>query len=499
MNYVQRVALASLPFLVLYKPIGKPLSCALGAMRSFSDGLELKVAFKKRDIKAFAKSGVQTALSGASLCGTLFAHPLGMAIATLQDAAIDGAKIARSLYNKEFREAGKSSIYVINHSLYLALLFHGGVEVAVCFLAMQVLIGGAKSISEYRKGRYLEAGGHLLMGMVRGRQLLNEAALIQFKGNIFHTLAYFLQKPVQTSSEYVIRAACGKNRSLPSRCATVALHALSATLTVPLYLIGEGLHFCGNKINGTPYTYWRGSAAEKEDTGALKCISFNVCMLWGGMPILFGGCTPARERMDEMAKFIKEQNPDVLFLQEASFPAAYELFSRLQGDYAHCFTRIGPNPFRMESGLTVFSKVAIEKAAFLPFHDQAGIYRGAFSIETHSKNFITTHLDSGQAEEKRREEFDRLCQWIKEWHKPSFVMGDFNIDRLSKSGEYEQTIGSHKELHNLHNRLEESCREDHPEMVDHAFSYNNKEFNTQTAFVDTYPLSDHKALVVDIS
>jgi exonuclease III len=250
-------------------------------------------------------------------------------------------------------------------------------------------------------------------------------------------------------------------------------------------------------------------------------------MLWGGLPIIFGGLRPAKERLSQLAEFIKEQNPDIIFLQEMSFAPSFELFNHLQNEYRHCFTRIGPNPMRMESGLMVFSKIPIKTAEFFSFPNQNGINRGAFCLETNSKYFVVTHLEAGKAENDREVQLRMIVSHLEkiteEKDLQCFILGDFNIDSFESGIEYNQAIASQPLLFDPRreqNLGTESCtnlftnfmlgNDIYPnpsEMVDYALFYGDRsELNFSTELIDTYSIrepnlaiSDHKALVLKIS
>lgn len=511
-NGIKRIALVALPFLSLYKPFSFSLSLILGGFRSVTTFAQ---SLQNPELATF----LQTSIALIALGGTLFAHPLGMLVTTVHDCALDCFQMMQCLYLGEFWSALTKYTFLMNNGLYLALLLNGGVQLAVASLAVQVLIGFSQSLSEYRKGNVLEAGGHFLMGLIRGKQLWGQ---VQLNRNMMHTIAYYLQKPLQVSSEHLLRAVMTPSEGVEkaNRVATACLTALFAPVTVSLYALGEGFHACGNAVSGTPYTYWRGSGFEKLDDKNLKCMTLNACMFWGGLPIPFGGLSPAGERIDALARLIEHENPDILFLQEASFPASSELFDKLKDQYAHCFTRIGPNLMRMESGLTVFSKVPLTNTQFLPFPDQNGILRGAFFIDTPSYTFVNTHLEAGDAADERKRQFDLITQRIdelkQERNRNTFILGDLNIDRIHAEEEYRATIGDR-----VHDPRRDSVEESQTEallhymrgkeatsaMVDYALLHGDPNaVDLETRLIDTYDiarpneaLSDHKGLILEIN
>ncbi|NGX60062.1 MAG: hypothetical protein KR126chlam3_01224 [Chlamydiae bacterium] len=263
----------------------------------------------------------------------------------------------------------------------------------------------------------------------------------------------FFSKPVHIASKPLIRALAtpicpGQDGNLSSysleliwRIFVVTICIITAPITIPLALIGAGMEKIADIVNHTPYTHWKGTAKEQEDTGNYRLMTLNGCMLWGGLPIMYGGMRPPSDRMDQLASKIRAADPDVFVMQEMSFDASYQLYSKLKGNYANFFTRIGPNPPMMESGLFVASKYPINNAGFILFPDQTQMKRGAFWIETPKSFVFTTHMEFGHTEKDanmRKEQFEMIWNQIEECkkRKPCFLLGDFNIDR-SKTKEYD--------------------------------------------------------------
>lgn len=183
-NQCKRITLVALPFLSLYKPLSFPLSLTLGGLRSFSSISQLLAELQNGGLKESSYAFLQAALSIIALSGTILAHPLGMLITTVHDCALDSFSIGQNLYVGDFQSAAGNTANLINNTLYLALFTHGGLEIAIASLGMQILLGLGHSVSEYKKGNYLEASGHMLMGMIRGNQMMRQIQVLQMKWQI---------------------------------------------------------------------------------------------------------------------------------------------------------------------------------------------------------------------------------------------------------------------------------------------------------------------------
>ena len=346
--------------------------------------------------------------------------------------------------------------------------------------------------------------------------------------------ALWLMAPLHKSSEAVIHALAtpirpgefGNCESKICEWARRFFGVLAALVVSPVALglacLGFGLDFVGDYLTGKSYTYLAGCAQEKpEDASDYTFLTLNACMFWGGLPILFGGVRPASERIDLLANLVQEHSPDVIAMQEVSYGSALELHARLKNQYAHFFTRIGPNVGKMESCLFVASKYPIcSEPEFQPFPNQNGIKRGVFAIETPAFWVLATHLDAGSST-VRKEQLAQVSQFIQELkmraNKPCFLLGDLNIectglpnDEYTSSGIAVSYINPRAlELNDATatctnlltaQALGQAAPEKAYENIDYALldTASKELFQPRTELIDTFPqaLSDHRALLL---
>lgn len=296
----------------------------------------------------------------------------------------------------------------------------------------------------------------------------------------------FLSKPAHIISKPLIRAFAtpirpGKDGNFPNaivekvwRVFIVVIGLVTAPPTIGFALAGAALGKVGDIIKQKPYTHFPGLAKEKIETNFHRLMTLNACMLWGGLPIPLGGMRPPSDRMDAMAQKIQENDPDVLVMQEMAFDSAFSLYQRIKGNFAHFYTRIGPNPPLMESGLFVASKYPVLRSGFIPFPGQLGIYRGAFWIETPKSYFVTTHMEFGYTEEgkkKRKTQFDLILKEIQKFKKdkPCFLLGDFNLDR--RVGDDYQKMGVPEHFHDPYLKKYPKLSEDSATCTDVISAY----------------------------
>ncbi len=222
-----------------------------------------------------------------------------------------------------------------------------------------------------------------------------------------------------------------------SRLLKVGASGLSNPLTLSSFLLSGIIDSLGDWISQKPYFYLSGTQ-EKRPVFSETFLTLNACMLWGGLPILFGGVRPASERIFQVASLIleKDKDPDILVMQEVSFEAGLSLWDKIKHRYAHGFTRIGPMPWlALDSGLFIASKHPIVKEpTYIPLSSNGTIKRGVFYFETPLHSVFVTHLEAGEDKEDiemRKRQLDRIIVEMQKRisSKPCLLLGDLNIKK----------------------------------------------------------------------
>jgi|GEM_PF-1616761 len=169
----------TIPFLNLHAPTAKYLSIGLGACNSV---VELKtgyLALQARQWKACGCSVAKVAFLVASLAATIL-MPIAALLCTQGMAvATETNKFARSLFQKQYKEAIKSlgsmlsavvyvgaALYALPELLFLSLVMQGGCELCL-------------SYSELQRGRYLEAVANACLAAIRGYGAREHALTVQ--------------------------------------------------------------------------------------------------------------------------------------------------------------------------------------------------------------------------------------------------------------------------------------------------------------------------------
>ena len=137
----QRVALVALPFISQYKPLGFLITATMGTARAWTSSSQLVESISQGNAKEASYHTLQTTIAALSLASTFFAHPIGMILTTGQDLIIEAAYLNKYLHDGEYQKAIESCLKIINNSIYLGTFLHGGIELTIASLAMQIVLG----------------------------------------------------------------------------------------------------------------------------------------------------------------------------------------------------------------------------------------------------------------------------------------------------------------------------------------------------------------------
>jgi ankyrin repeat protein len=177
----QRVANVALPFLAMYKPFGFAVGVGSGAMRVLANVSNLTTAVKNGDKKDITFQVIQTAIAVASIASTLIAHPVGMLITTVNDVALDAFHMIKFIKAGDYQKAAEKGFSILSNAVYLGVMLGGGIELSIASIALQILNGIYQSRTEFMKGNYLEAFGHVAMVGIKSHQMAGQIQTLQSK------------------------------------------------------------------------------------------------------------------------------------------------------------------------------------------------------------------------------------------------------------------------------------------------------------------------------
>ncbi len=182
-----------------------------------------------------------------------------------------------------------------------------------------------------------------------------------------------------------------------------------------------------------------------------KILTLNTCMLDGDLPKKYGGMTRAEDRVEQLADFIRERNPDVFLGQELTLNSGQQLFEELRKDYPYFWVGMGVEPGVKQSGLFVASKYPIVDAKFVSFEGMQRVpdkdeirhlERGFFVLETEKYLVATSHLEHSSPqrggpfrEQQLRYMTEKMDELSALKDKPYIVAGDLNIERIGQEND----------------------------------------------------------------
>jgi hypothetical protein len=235
-------------------------------------------------------------------------------------------------------------------------------------------------------------------------------------------------------------------------------------------LPGMAIRYAVCRLQKEPYTHRRGGAPEKiTHNGQFTQFAANVACNSSGHSITDAGVVPWPYRIEALARKILRQNADVVTLYEVFDPeAAYSLFEKMKGEYAHFYFNMGPRVIGVNSGIFVASKYAIKNPKFIPFPKDMLVDRtknaekGIFSCDLECANrifatIITSHLQHSEepahaTPDESRARWREMNMIMDEVHQTAqdravILVGDLNIDDL----EYETYLPWISEFTKNHN------------------------------------------------
>lgn len=482
-NLAVRVALAALPFFTLYKPFAYPLSLAAGSLRVFTSMQELSA-------KRGAFQCMSTAAAIAGLAGTLFAHPLGMLIASLHDVAIDLHGLASALSEGDHKDAMLKLLASINDGLYLGLFLGGSAHMVAASLSAQFVLGAARSYLHFKKGdENIEGASQLLMAFIRGHQAVRSWQAISIEldkktaeqeGKPYLPLANRAQKffvnagyRINTFARWTIRQIGHLTSPLNTQGAAAkvqqaAMIALAGIVSLGAFALSTPCYLAASYVGTGRFEKIDGEKLpEASNSSEIKVLFQNICgqdpwsRWFGGVLSPFEFDEEGNQRVNLIIESILKENPDVYCGQEYDDLKTTETIAQALAEKGYtCVRDLGCNdPFLNHSGL--FLAIKDQAAAdsigvheFAPEHTSgmgSWCNRVIMEVTTNGTRIVNIHLNPGGKEH----EATRLAQ-LKYYvaplmqKGPTLVLGDSNLNTAELSPEQKEAAG----LIGVHNALE---------------------------------------------
>ncbi len=167
---VQRIALASLPFVALYRPAGFALSLGMNGARTLTHLQNALLSQDRRDWKGCAAETGQAAIAALSLAAAVSTQAAALFITTGWDTLHGAGASCQSLWKGEYSRALEEVLQAFTSAAYLSFMATGALEAMVAFALFQGTVSLYQARHEIAQGRYLEGCAKIAMGAIRLRQ-----------------------------------------------------------------------------------------------------------------------------------------------------------------------------------------------------------------------------------------------------------------------------------------------------------------------------------------
>ncbi len=219
-----------------------------------------------------------------------------------------------------------------------------------------------------------------------------------------------------------------------------------------------------------------------------------------------------KKNIIEVGNYLRKQNSDVVFLQEADLPSRWsgnfnhiELLAQ-RGNYQYFVATPHVDNYFGVYGTAILSKFPINEAIGVNFLPTPPTTNKGFSlvnvniILSDSRkvdlDLLSVHLDFSR-KSKRKEQLLQMANILNKRDSPIIVGGDFNSGWLGKEKVVNNFV-AHASFHAFAEESEdESFNTYGSNRIDWIFLSNTLQFNQY--WVDSVELSDHKPLIAEIS
>ena len=161
-DYAKRVSAVTVQILYFYPPLRWPISVAMGTVRVYNN----------LNTTAAETSFTNQAVAALALLGAVVQSQLGTAVTAFHDIIVEIEHIQNP--DTSWEEVQTSLIKILNHSVYLALICRGGLELSILAFLLQAVINIIQAKDEFKRGRDIEGYVNLMLATVRFQQTYSQ-------------------------------------------------------------------------------------------------------------------------------------------------------------------------------------------------------------------------------------------------------------------------------------------------------------------------------------
>jgi hypothetical protein len=181
-----------------------------------------------------------------------------------------------------------------------------------------------------------------------------------------------------------------------------SIRLIPLVIALPITIILFFIAYLIDLKDKSPYVFMKGDASEKND-GAKSILSWDTCLLYGGLPIPLCGAASAYQRKDVISEKLNSLQNDIILLQNVSEDSAFWLFKNLKKNYSHFYFNFLKDPlFALNSGFFIASKIKFDELKVFPLPTNGAIKRGFILAKTKEFHLVLTQLDDGVEENDKQ-------------------------------------------------------------------------------------------------
>jgi len=230
--------------------------------------------------------------------------------------------------------------------------------------------------------------------------------------NLFTHLGSLATDLICSAHKHAVKLNLRENRIYPknshlSLLASKIYSLVRIVLVIPFALqlgfIGIVCRFIANRISPNPFIFKVGDAKEIPLKANPTIFKWNICGIGGGYPTYQNGLKPWDERFSEIVAKIKEQDADIVFLEEVyDYKLGDKLFKALKNDYKYFYFNINPMAAGAPSGQFVASKIPPKNPRVYSFPSSSNVGRikfvgkCIFGVDFGKFSFYHTHLQHSE-------------------------------------------------------------------------------------------------------
>jgi hypothetical protein len=194
---INRISIASLPFLSAIKGFDKPINFAANGMRLFKDCTEIIKSFKEGLSLQNVKCFIDLATTISCIAAATLNFTLGLVLVAVTDLITHISDFIKCIKNNKYTESCEAFLQIINSCMYITTLLSTTLETAFFSLIAQSVLSFYQAYQELKDDKLIEGSLKFFLGVFRLYQA--------------RELSFTLMKKYELDKEFLEFNKCLKN------------------------------------------------------------------------------------------------------------------------------------------------------------------------------------------------------------------------------------------------------------------------------------------------